>query len=100
MLVLFLFLIQLILMLRMVEAFVSPELLSSQWDSLFEHVNTIEIEGEQQVVLLKKKRNSSAIDIQTVQEIAKIAKLDDIRSICMTNHIRNRKEARIEMNHI
>ena len=74
------------------EAFVSPELLSSQWSSLFEHVSTIEIKGDQQIVFLKKKTTASKIENETVQEIAKIAKFDDIRSICMTNYIRNNQE--------
>ncbi|MCD4743968.1 MAG: class I SAM-dependent methyltransferase [Desulfobacteraceae bacterium] len=74
------------------EAFISPELLSSQWSSLFEHVNTIGIKGEQQIVFLRKKTNASKIEDDTVQEIAKIAKFDDIRSICMTNYIRNNKK--------
>jgi len=77
------------------EAFVSPELLSSQWSTLFEHVGTIDIKGDQQVVLLQKIRNASKIKDETVQEIAKIAKFDDIRSICMTNYIRENKGSRI-----
>jgi len=71
------------------EAFISPDVLASQWSSLFEHLGTFKLDVAQQLVLLRKKPDAPKLTSETLREMARIAKMYDVQSICVTDY--NRK---------
>jgi 2-polyprenyl-3-methyl-5-hydroxy-6-metoxy-1,4-benzoquinol methylase len=68
------------------EAFVSPDFLASHWSTFFEHISNCDYGGDQQIVFLRKKPNIPKIKSETLQEMARIAKLYDIQSICVNSY--------------
>ncbi len=68
------------------EAFISPDLLVSQWSSFFEHITNFELDGDQQIVFLRKKPDVPKINRETLREIANVAKMYDIQTICVNNY--------------
>jgi len=68
------------------EAFISPAFLASQWDALYEHISTADYGAGQEIVFLKKRSDACKSNRETLQEMARIAKMYDIQSICVSKY--------------
>ncbi len=68
------------------EAFVSPDALMSQWQTMFDHITNFELDVDQQIVILQKKDNTQQFSDETLQAMASVAKMYDIQSICACDY--------------
>lgn len=75
------------------EAFISPHVLSQNWNFIFEPVMTFKLDVDQQVVFLRKKPDAPEIDTEILQDIGRFAKMYDLQSICIHDYKMKKMQA-------
>ncbi|MEW6036741.1 MAG: class I SAM-dependent methyltransferase [Pseudomonadota bacterium] len=68
------------------ESFLSPEMLKEHWAPMFEYLDTVPLDVDQQIVFFRKKNEAKILSEHFLHMLGKFALITDVQAICMHSY--------------